>query len=355
MNTPVKFEQSTNQLIGNILGYANNLSDEINQLANSIKEDFKTNLYYMESGVYKDLEMSKSYDVQIYDIKTNEQKKKMFCSYPYETVQFDIGNYLTFVYGGESTTWLITSIDKANYYEVVGEIKLCNWPLKWQDESGTILSYPCVTSNRSFDEKSGTVITLPSNQKYILLPFNEHTSKLKADKRFFVDRKNPPTPYKIIGDTDTTSFNYGGKGLIQILVEQDVLKTTGEIIDNIELGICGYIKPTTLPPPIDKMYSIITCSNPSNQITIGSSSGRTLTPLFYRDDVLLDDIVAVWSYSLPEGFENQFTISPVSGTNKLKIIVKDNIKLLGKTLVITVSNGSGEYMSSITLTIVSGY
>lgn len=260
------------------------------------------------------------------------------------------GDYIKY----ENMIWMVTSFVGNNGIYEKAIVELINWILLFQSTDGTILSYPCIDSNpyNRGGEKEGTVITLGNTEKSISLPCDQNTILLRNGRRFFID-KHPTEPksYEVIG-VNTTSKNYGSKGLIELTVKE----TTMQEDDKVDLGICNYFKPTTpiLPPESDK-YSIIASSNANNQITIGSTSGRTLTPKFYKYDVEITDIVAVWTYELPVGFENQFTVTQVIGTNKLKIVVKDNMSLIGKKVVATVCDELGEYKSSITLTVVSGF
>lgn len=270
---------------------------------------------------------------------------------PFE--DFNVGDYVIY----EKYPWMIIEKDLMNQEYSRGKMKLCNYTLKFQNQDGTILSYPCITSDKSFSENPNqTVISLGENKKSILLPFDENTALLSVGKRMYVDKRVNPTPYKIIGDIDTTTYNYGNKGLIYFIMEQDLIENSSQYPDRPDLGICNYFESTTTPPllPESDKYSIITSSNVNNQITIGSSA-RTLTPKFYKDDIEVTDIVAVWTYELPVGYENQFTITSVVGTNKVKIAAKDNTSLVGKTIVAIVNDEFGEYKSSITLTIASGF
>lgn len=242
----------------------------------------------------------------------------------------------------ENEYWLVTGRPGNNGIYDKTIMQECNWNLKWQDETGAILSYPCVTSSKSFGEDADKVITLPSNQKYILLPFNEHTSKLKADDRFFVDRKNPPTPYKIIGDTDTTSY----MGLIQILVEADILRDG----DNIELGVCDYVKSDVTLPPKDNTYSSVSING---NLNIGGSK-RTFTPTFYNSDgTLQSGIAPVWEIILPSGYESYFTVNYVG--DNCTIQVRENYNLIGLNVTVKVCDSIGNYEGELIVEIGSGW
>ena len=102
-------------------------------------------------------------------------------------------------------------------------MQLCNYTLKIQHpQTGDILSYPCVTDNRvqgtgDIDTK---VMTLPAGRKIILLPHDENTTLLRNDRRLFVDlHPTDPRPYTV-DFVDSTKFNYGDKGLLEIYVSE---------------------------------------------------------------------------------------------------------------------------------------
>lgn len=256
----------------------------------------------------------------------------------HEEDRFNYGDYLFF----DNSTWLCRSSFVFHNLYCKGEFTLCNWSLKWQDETGAILSYPCVTSSSSIGEDSDKVLTLPSNQKYILLPFNEHTSKLKADKRFFVDRKNPPTPYKIIGDTDTTSYT----GLIQILVQQDEFIAD---VDNVELDVCNYNNVAT-PQPSDGSYSSISING---DLIVGGRS-RTLTALPYNKDGSTSSFIKLnWNIDFSGISESNFVYS-IDG-NSISIRVLENYDLCDKVIVFTVSDSEGNFNGDLSVRIIAGF
>ena len=109
----------------------------------TIKEEFEnTYIDYLQDKfedspnyrvVYKNLDTSTSYKALIveYDIAKNLIGYKKFVSYPYSTQMFDIGDYITFLYNGVNTNWLIFAVDKQFDYNVTGKIKKCNNNLKY--------------------------------------------------------------------------------------------------------------------------------------------------------------------------------------------------------------------------------
>ena len=129
-------------------------------------------------------------------------------------------------------------IDSIHYK---GKFTLCNWILKWQNKDGTILEYPCYDMNSTqynSGEQSNTHFTIGSSQHMITLPSDENTIALSSPQRFYLDKNvDNPTSF-IVTQNDTTSHNYGKKGLVKLTVYEYPNNTD---TDRPDLGICDYI------------------------------------------------------------------------------------------------------------------
>ena len=255
---------------------------------------------------------------------------------------FNVGDYVAY----KTLNYLITKVNGDDEVYTKGSMEQCNYTLKFQSPTGTILSYPCITNNRvqgtgDIDTK---VMTLPAGRKIILLPHDEYTTLLRNDKRLFVDlHPTDPRPYEI-DFVDSTKFNYGDKGLLEIYVSEDELQSD----DRVDLGVCNYFEPTVEPEPPVEGYSYATIVS-SGSLTVGGFT-RTITPIFYESDsTLADGIVAVWDIVLPLGYENQFTITYVD--NQVKIKVAENYDLIEKTVTFNVMGSNGGYGGSLMLMI----
>jgi hypothetical protein len=130
------------------------------------------------------------------------------------------------------------NIDNIHYK---GKFTLCNWMLKWQKKDGTILEYPCYDMNSTqynSGEQSNTHFTIGSSQHMITLPSDENTIALSSPQRFYLDKNmDNPTSF-IVTQNDTTSHNYGKKGLVKLTVYEYPNNTE---TDRPDLGICDYI------------------------------------------------------------------------------------------------------------------
>lgn len=146
------------------------------------------------------------------------------------------------IYDANEDEYLICTeafnIDDIHYK---GKFTLCNWMLKWQNKYGRILEYPCYDMNATqynSGEQSNKVFTIDSNQHILTLPSDENTVELCSPKRFYLDKAtiNPST--FIVTQNDTTSYNYGKKGLVKLTV---FAHPSNVEADRPDLGICDYV------------------------------------------------------------------------------------------------------------------
>ena len=130
------------------------------------------------------------------------------------------------------------NIDDIHYK---GKFTLCNWILKWQKKDGTILEYPCYDMNSTqynSGEQYNRNFTVESSQHMLTLPSDENTVELCSPQRFYLDKAtiNPNT--YIVTQNDTTSYNYGKKGLVKVTV---FAHPNNPETDRPDLGLCDYI------------------------------------------------------------------------------------------------------------------
>ena len=117
----------------------------VSSITELTKGTFYSNPDY--NKIYKNFNYEKSYDAWIYE--GNERDKivgyKIFQSYPYDIVEFNIGDYIHWNFNHvELSTWLLTSLDTQYLYNVTGRMLLCNNSLRWKNNDGNLNCYPCV-------------------------------------------------------------------------------------------------------------------------------------------------------------------------------------------------------------------
>lgn len=130
------------------------------------------------------------------------------------------------------------NIDDIHYK---GKLTLCNWMLKWQNKDGKILEYPCYDMNATqynSGEQSNKVFSIDSNQHILTLTSDENTIELRSPQRFYLDKATVNPSTYIVTQNDTTSYNYGKKGLIKLTV---FAHPNNPESDRPDLGICDYI------------------------------------------------------------------------------------------------------------------
>ena len=146
------------------------------------------------------------------------------------------------IYNAKEDEYLIcTEVAKVGDINYKGKFTLCNWMLKWQKQDGTILEYPCYDMNATqynSGEQSNRNFVIGSSQHMLTLPCDENTVELSTPQRFYLDKAiNNPTTF-IVTQNDTTSHNYGKKGLIKVTVYEH---PNNPETDRPDLGICDYI------------------------------------------------------------------------------------------------------------------
>lgn len=130
------------------------------------------------------------------------------------------------------------NIDNIHYK---GKFTLCNWMLKWQKKDGTILEYPCYDMNSTqynSGEQSNRNFVIGSSQHMLTLPCDENTVELSTPQRFYLDKATTNPTSFIVTQNDTTSYNYGKKGLVKVTVYEH---PNNSATDRPDLGICDYI------------------------------------------------------------------------------------------------------------------
>ena len=209
-----------------------------------LKETFEDDASY-SLGIYfwrlglKDYEHERTIGIRLYGrtySSANGVTVKFQTLYDTPVIVGDI------IYDSKSDEYLICTesfdIDSIHYK---GKFTLCNWMLKWQNKHGKILEYPCYDTNATqynSGEYSNKNMTIPTSQHMIILPSDENTVLLESPQRFYLDKnKENPTSF-IITQNDTTSYNYGKKGIVRITLYE---YPNNSATDRPDLGICDYI------------------------------------------------------------------------------------------------------------------
>lgn len=191
MLTPTKVSTQTNcikRLDSLLHSQSNTESESSDQIYQLTQENFKSSTDYRV--VYKNFDYSKSYGAWIYE--GNKEDKiagyKYFQSYPYETPQFKIGDYIHWNFNHkELSTWILISLDTEYLYNVKGRMLECNNSLRWVGKDGEINCYPCAIEDAitytNFKWGSKGVIE-PGGDIVVVVQKNSYTSQIKINDRF---------------------------------------------------------------------------------------------------------------------------------------------------------------------------
>ena len=228
--------------------------------------------------------------------------------------------------------WILTELFEVNHIHYSGKLTLCNWVLKWQDEDGNIIEYPCQDINSTqynSGEFGNQTLTLGSAQHMATVQATPDTIALKSPRRFFISRDNM-IPFKIT-QNDTVSNLYGS-GLCKITLTQDQLN---EAVDRPDLGLCDYIqeKPSQTPENPDETLDLFAEIVGSNTLKIGLN--RTYSVVFKdRCGDIVNDVDFEWCV------ESDFEVNTDILSNKdIRISVKNDKSLIGKELKLKILIG----------------
>lgn len=287
MLTPTRVSTQTTciQRINSVLH--SNLKDNEDtdaQMTELIQGTFKSSTDYRV--VYKNFDYTKPYDTWIYE--GNDKDKivgfKYLQSYPYDTPQFHIGDYIHWNYNHkELSTWILISLDTQYLYNVKGRMLECNNSLRWTDQNGDLNCYPCVVKDAltytNFKWGSKGVVQ-PSGDIVVVVQLNEHTSKIQTNDRFIFNH----SAFRVKEAFNNLNPDY---------LELYMMKAPELDVDDIKDNIAVNEKP-----------------EPTPQI-----NGISLTPDINK--ILLGDRVSfeIYNYINGEKSDNTFTIT-VKGVPK---------------------------------------
>jgi hypothetical protein len=290
---------------------------------NEVKENFDIRRQYSAEG--KQLTINNTTDWCLVQTSSNplkqfEDLRKICCPL---TMTVNHGDYVTF----DDSKWLIdTNVINIDEAYLSTRMSRCNYLLKWQNASGTIIERDCVESRIStvgIDENK--VIQIGKSQSKILIPYDSETIKLRVGKRFYIDNNTEnPTPYEITL-ANTTQYVKNGHGYLEFIVTETA---TIPEVDRPDLMLCNYISPTTPPDPetTTKTY-IASISYTQPEVAAGSKFGRNFTAVFKdADGNVVTTLTPKWT--ITADFMDNITATEYP--SYIKIVIMDT-SLIDKT------------------------
>ena len=239
--------------------------------------------------------------------------------------------------------WICTELHNVNHIHVGGKLTMCNWFLKWQNDMGEVIEYPCNDINSTqynSGEAGDKTMTLGSAQHMATVQATPDTIEIHSPLRFFVSR-DYSIPFKVT-QNDTVSNNYGN-GLCKITLTQDQLNLE---VDRPDLGLCDYKEPTPLPPEPDETTDLSAVISGKSNLINGFS--RTYSVEFKDSNGdIKQDVDFTWNV------ESDFDVQQTISGNQIELSVDDK-SLIGSSFILQVLV-QDKVLSEFEITITSLY
>lgn len=143
--------------------------------------------------VYKNFDFSTEYEMIVSEgsCEKSEYPYKSFQVYPYDDFIFDKGDYVSFVYKGRMTHFLISSANQQFAYQVKGRMYLCNNMLKYVDDYGKLYELPCVFNDKAqrTDFYYTNSVNIVDGRVEVDVQKNRITNMIDENTRFLFDGK----------------------------------------------------------------------------------------------------------------------------------------------------------------------
>lgn len=239
--------------------------------------------------------------------------------------------------------WICTELHNVNHIYIGGKLTMCNWFLKWQNDMGEVIEYPCNDINSTqynSGEAGDKTMTLGSAQHMATVQATPDTIDIRSPLRFFVSR-DYSIPFKVT-QNDTVSNNYGN-GLCKITLTQDQLNSE---VDRPDLGLCDYKEPAPIPPNPDETTGLSAVITGKSNLINGFS--RTYSVEFKDDNgEVKKDVDFTWN------IESDFDVQQIINGNEMELSVDDK-SLIGSSFILQVCV-QDKVLSEIKITITNLY
>ena len=254
------------------------------------------------------------------------------------------GMYIFF----ENRYWLVTGYPGNNKIYEKATIILCQYKLRWQDDSGNIIErWANFTSASKYDtgENGNQTIFLTSNNFTVWVPEDNDAFTLDK-KRVFIDRdaKNPTKVFEITRSDDVLYlFGEDHGGILSFIADKTELNLE---VDRPDLGLCDYKEPTPLPPEPDETTDLSAVISGKSNLINGFS--RTYSVEFKDSNGdIKQDVDFTWNV------ESDFDVQQTISGNQIELSVDDK-SLIGSSFILQ-ALVQDKVLSEFEITITSLY
>lgn len=224
------------------------------------------------------------------------------------------GMYVLF----DNRYWLITGYPGNNkIYEKVTMI-LCQYKLRWQDDTGKIVErWANFTSASKYDigHSGNQTIMLTSNNFTIWIPEDDDSATLDT-RRVFIDRDtdNPTKVFEITRSDDVLYlFGEDHGGILSFIADKVELNLE---VDRPDLGLCDYKPPCPLPPKPDETTDLSAVISGNNKLKCGFDRDYTVQFIDSKGEVHND---TTFSWNVISDFE----VTKIITGNTITLFVDD--------------------------------
>lgn len=236
------------------------------------------------------------------------------------------GMYISF----ENRYWLVTGYPGNNKIYEKATIILCQYKLRWQNDSGKIIErWANFTSASKYDTgRSGNqTIILTSNNFTIWIPEDDDSATLDS-KRVFIDRDtNNPRKVFEITRSDDVLYLFGEEhgGILSFIADKDELNLK---VDRPDLGLCDYKTPHSFPSTSDEIINLSARIIGDTQLKSGIQKTYMAEFKDCEHDVI-DNVAFTWNII------SDFTVNQTVSNNEISLLVDDK-KCIGKSFLLQV-------------------
>ena len=268
-----------------------------------------------------------------------------------------------------NSKWLVIYLNPDQQVYTKGIIQQCNYNLKFQNGTSTILEEPCIVLSQSDSlsgEDTGNIITIPSTQRVIYIQYNTNTAKLVEGKRLYIDQlSSKPKVYKITNIDRITKMN-GSNGLWKLVCDED---QNIQSDDRPDILIANYItsSDTTTPPSstdyickiTNTLSAPIEYNNDTNIATVkvGGSLKPFMCHFYDSTGTEITTLTPVWSIdvsglTIVQQAKIHLTYN-ASYPLRCYLNVDNDNSLIGLDFILNLSSSDGLYHNSIQVKVVS--
>lgn len=243
------------------------------------------------------------------------------------------------------TDWLVVEVYEDKIGIVHGVLWLCNFFLRFQNNSEPIHVRGCVVDDGSYSKRATNgVVYQPRDTLEVLIGIDPQTSLLHLDKRLAIGQSTTAfyeqqlNVYKIYG-IDTVSKNFGDEShLMKMYVQRDVYNKD---TDSFELGICDVYHDEEQSSEGSTEGSCVIVGK--DNIRTGTSRKYTVSFLDEDGNETTGDGASIsWTVGLPVGSNAQYSITDGVCT----VSVPLNGAEVGKVITLGVTDLNGVYGTS---------